>query len=121
VPTLRPVIMGMALTLIAAAPALAHTTLVSSSPGAGGSVATPPAYVALVFAKPIQGVRQLTVTNAAGRQYARRPRIDKGNARRALAGLTITKAGRYTVKWAIVGADTHTITGTFTFRVRASG
>ncbi|WP_168212115.1 copper resistance CopC family protein [Actinomadura rubteroloni] len=90
-----------------AAPASAHTRLVSSTPADGASVAAP-AQVTLTFSDEIR-VAQVVVKDAGGAQ------VQDGAAARA--GTTVTQKlkaavppGAYTVAYRVVGADGHPVT-----------
>ncbi|MFC4906750.1 copper resistance CopC family protein [Actinomadura gamaensis] len=89
-----------------ATPALAHTRLVSSTPGKDASAASV-GEVKLVFSDQISFAKVL-VKDRAGKQY------QSGEAQRD--GTTVTQkvagplpAGDYTVAYAVVGADGHRI------------
>lgn len=100
-----------------AVPALGHTELRAVSPRDGAAVRNLPATVLLTFAQPLGRLRSASITGAAGRPHLARARIDPRDARRVLLTTRSPGAGRYTVRWAVVAQDGHTITGTSAFRV----
>ncbi len=102
---------------LAAAPALAHAQLDSTTPAQGVTVATAPARVTLTFSENI-GISQgyVRVTDAKG------DRVDTGTA--SVSGPTAAVAlrpglpdGGYLVSWRVISADSHPVAGSFGFAV----
>ena len=108
-------------TAVAAAPAWAHTRLVSSTPSAGAS-AEAPGEVVLVFDDPVQpALSALSVTGADGREQAAGTPAAVGD------GSTVSQAlraplepGTYRVAYRVLAADGHPITGAYEFTAAAS-
>ncbi len=108
--------------LVAAPAAMAHATVVSTSPENNEVVPTSPAQVSIVYSEPVEtafgGVR---VFNNEGE------RVDEGALERpddktvAVALNPELADGTYTVTWSVVSADTHPIRGAFVFHVGAAG
>ena len=102
--------------LIFSSSALAHTGLASSSPSSGAIVNQAPEQLSLTFSGDVTLVR-LAVTNQQDQQLG----IDFSPARTPQAvyqiSLPVLAAGRFTVQWAAIGEDGHTLTETFTFVV----
>ncbi|MER7489358.1 copper resistance protein CopC [Streptomyces sp. NPDC126497] len=106
--------------LAGAAPASAHAALTGSDPGQGAVVDTAPAQVSLTFSE------QIAVSDDAVRVLdPKGERVDKGDPAnpsgttytvRLLSGLP---DGTYTVAYQVVSADSHPVTGAFTFSVGA--
>lgn len=100
--------------------AAAHAALLSSSPADGAVVAAAPREVVLTFGEavsvPPEGVR---VLGPAGlRVDDRRPGHAGGDGRTARVGLAPRLAeGTYVVSWRVVSADSHPVSGGFTFSV----
>ncbi|MUN40257.1 copper resistance protein CopC [Actinomadura litoris] len=99
---------ALALGTVTATPALAHTKLVSSTPGKGAS-AGPVTEVKLVFSDKIS-VAKVIVRDKANKTF------QAGEAERS--GTTVTQkltgalpAGSYTVAYRVVGEDGHPIEG----------
>ena len=117
-PPLVPVLLVALATLAPAAPAYAHAKLMSSSPSAGRTVASP-ATVTLNFDDPVQLVpASVRVNGPHGNAIAVRPaqpdpKTLQGSLPRKLAD------GRYTVRWRILADDGHIESGAFSFGVRA--
>ena len=104
---------------LATGSALAHVTLVSSSPMANAKLGRPPASVSLTFGGPIRS-GTLSVTGPDGRKAStgsggRDPRNIDRLLVQLKAGL---KPGRYTVYGSTIAADTHHQTWTFSFTVK---
>ncbi|MDK9499920.1 copper resistance protein CopC [Streptomyces katrae] len=123
-PRLALVIAALLATLFtAAAPATAHAALTASDPQDGAVVATAPAQVTLSFSEQVaMGDDSIRVMDPQGK------RVDTGELRDMCSGSTIRYGtalhpglpnGTYTVAWQAVSADSHPISGAFTFSVGA--
>ncbi|WP_081737706.1 copper resistance CopC family protein [Arthrobacter sp. H41] len=110
----------MLLSLLTAAPALAHDDLASSNPPAGGTVDVLPATVELMFSEVPSGIgAEVQVLDDAGTDWAEgAPQIVNASAQQAVR--PGAPAGEYTVNWRVVSSDSHPIEGSFTFTA-ASG
>ncbi|MCY0961595.1 copper resistance protein CopC [Streptomyces sp. H27-H5] len=107
----------------AAAPATAHAALTASDPKDGAVVATAPAQVTLSFSEQVaMGEDSIRVMDPQGK------RVDTGELRDMCSGSTIRYGtalhsglpdGTYTVAWQAVSADSHPISGAFTFSIGA--
>ena len=111
------------LVLAGASPASAHAALTGSNPQDGAVVDTAPKEVSLTFSEQIaMGKDSIRVLDPDGRRAdAGAPReLGSGGAVeygvRLLAGLP---DGTYTVAWQAVSADSHPISGAFTFSIGA--
>ncbi|GAA0584436.1 hypothetical protein GCM10010172_81770 [Paractinoplanes ferrugineus] len=100
-----------------AAPASAHTELVSTTPAKGATVAKAPAGVELKFSQsPNSDFTQIVVSDAARKPVpASRPVVDKGTARISFPGPLAN--GVFTVAYRVVSNDGHTVKGNYTFTV----
>lgn len=97
--------------------AWAHNGLVSTSPGDGKTVATPPQSIVLTFNEPaIKTGTKVLVTGPDGEVAAGAPQLIDNTVEQALR--PELPAGEYTVEWRITSADGHPINGEFSFRVR---
>ncbi|MFJ3859118.1 copper resistance CopC/CopD family protein [Streptomyces sp. NPDC090085] len=123
-PRLALVLAALLATLFAtAAPATAHAALTASDPSDGAVVATAPAQVTLSFSEQVaMGDDSIRVLDPQGR------RVDTGELRDMCSGSTIRYGtalhaglpdGTYTVAWQAVSADSHPISGAFTFSIGA--
>lgn len=101
--------------------ALAHATIVSTSPADGSIVPHAPAEVTATFDEPV-GVSSdsLTVYSPNG------ARVDTGGTKHGSTAAQIVVAmkpglgkGTYTVGWHVVSADSHHVSGGFTFSIGA--
>ncbi|MEW1548193.1 copper resistance CopC/CopD family protein [Streptomyces tsukubensis] len=109
--------------LTAAGPAAAHAALTASSPKDGAVVATAPAEVSLTFSEHLaMGDDSIRVLEPGGK------RADTGTVRDLSADGRVVHAvglrtglpnGTYTVAWQAVSADSHPISGAFTFSIGA--
>jgi copper resistance protein C len=108
------VLAATALLLGAAAAAEAHDILVGTSPADQSTVAVGPAQVTLTFDQPALAVgTEIIVTGPAGQVQTGAP---------VLVDNTVTEhlrpgspAGRHTVVWRVTSADSHTVSGRFSF------
>ncbi|MET9884623.1 copper resistance protein CopC [Streptomyces sp. NPDC006430] len=124
VPRLALVLAALLATLFAAAaPATAHAALTASDPQDGAVVATAPAQVTLSFSEQVaMGDDSIRVMDPQGK------RVDTGELRDMCSGSTIRYGtalhsglpdGTYTVAWQAVSADSHPVSGAFTFSIGA--
>ncbi|GHE60244.1 hypothetical protein CP980_17330 [Streptomyces vinaceus] len=107
----------------AAGPASAHAALTASDPQDGAVVATAPAQVTLSFSEQVaMGDDSIRVMDPQGK------RVDTGELRDMCSGTTIRYGtalhsglpdGTYTVAWQAVSADSHPVSGAFTFSIGA--
>ncbi|MFD4241324.1 copper resistance CopC/CopD family protein [Streptomyces sp. NPDC058525] len=107
----------------AASPASAHAALTASDPADGAVVATAPAQVTLSFSEQVAlGDDSIRVLDPQGK------RVDTGELRDMCSGSTVRYGtalhsglpnGTYTVAWQAVSADSHPISGAFTFSIGA--
>jgi methionine-rich copper-binding protein CopC len=107
--------------LLPGAAAQAHDVIESASPADGSTVATVPASVVLTFDHtPIEVGTEILVKDPTGTNQADGPaKIVDTNVTQALK--PGAPAGKYTVVWRVVSADSHPIEGTFTFTAKATG
>jgi copper transport protein len=116
------VTMVAVLLLGGAAPASAHAALTGSDPQDGAVVATAPKEVTLTFSEQVaMGDGSIRVLDPGGK------RADTGAAPRDLQsgstvkyGVTLHSGlpdGTYTVAWQAVSADSHPVSGAFTFSI----
>ncbi|MFJ7207783.1 copper resistance CopC/CopD family protein [Streptomyces sp. NPDC098789] len=124
VPRLLLVLAALAAALFTAAgPASAHAALTASDPRDGAVVATAPAQVTLSFSEGVaMNGDSIRVMDPQGK------RIDTGELRDLCSGSTIRYGtalhsglpnGTYTVAWQAVSADSHPVSGAFTFSIGA--
>lgn len=95
--------------------AAGHTGLSSARPADGATVRIAPERVALTFAQPLARPGEVTVTGPSGSELAGPPRQDPRDARRVIVELGADGAGAYRVRWSIIGADGHAVSGTSGF------
>ncbi|MET9320035.1 copper resistance protein CopC [Streptomyces sp. NPDC003038] len=123
-PRLALVLATLLATLFTAvSPAAAHAALTASDPKDGAVVATAPAQVTLSFSEQVaMGDDSIRVLDPQGK------RVDTGELRDMCSAGTIRYGtalhsglpnGTYTVAWQAVSADSHPISGAFTFSVGA--
>jgi methionine-rich copper-binding protein CopC len=99
--------------------ALAHAHLVRAVPAVGGTVHDAPSEVTLRFSEKLEPkFSSIVVRDSAGKQ------VDKGDAAVDKADRMVIRVplphldpGVYKVEWKAVSADTHKVSGDFTFKV----
>ncbi|GAA1911461.1 copper resistance protein CopC [Streptantibioticus ferralitis] len=125
-PTARRLLLVLAALLTAllagAAPAAAHAALIRTDPGEGSVVPSAPSRVLLTFSEGVLlSADSLRVLDPSGKE------VQQGGAEHA-SGATDTATvrlrpgvgnGTYTVAWKAVSADTHPVSGAWTFSVGA--
>ncbi|MFF5701619.1 copper resistance CopC/CopD family protein [Streptomyces sp. NPDC012794] len=123
-PRLALVLAALLATLFTTAgPAAAHAALTASDPQDGAVVATAPAQITLSFSEQVaMGDDSIRVMDPQGK------RVDTGELRDMCSGSVIRYGtalhsglpnGTYTVAWQAVSADSHPISGAFTFSIGA--
>jgi copper resistance protein C len=101
-----------------AAPASAHTTLTSSDPAKGSTVAAPQE-IRLTYGDPVRFPGVVVEDAKGGRHESGRPNAVDNHVTQRIAG--VLAPGVYTVGWRVVAEDGHPVTGEFRFTVKASG
>lgn len=111
------------LVLAGASPASAHAALTGSDPQDGAVVATAPAEVTLTFSEQIaMGDDSIRVLDPSGKRAdsgAPRDLTSNGAVRYGVQLHSGLPDGTYTVAWQAVSADSHPVSGAFTFSVGA--
>jgi copper transport protein len=110
----RLLLLGLALALALPAAALAHATLRSVSPGFGKELQRTPKLVTLQFDQIVQ-LPAVEVLDIHGRDYALPARA---SGRQVTARLRPLPTGAYTIRWHALSADSHVVSGVWTFGVR---
>jgi copper transport protein len=112
---MRRVILAVALLALAVpAAAIAHATLKSATPGFGEELQSAPKVVTLTFDQFVK-FPSVEVLDVHGRNYALPARA---------VALTVTArvrrlpTGAYTIRWHALSADSHVVSGVWTFGVR---
>jgi copper transport protein len=101
--------------------ALAHATLLQTSPKVGQRLATSPRVVRLQFDQSVRALANaIQVFDAKGRLVSGAPHTLAGDSRVVVAPLRRLPRGGYTIRWATISNDSHVGRGVFTFGVRAA-
>jgi methionine-rich copper-binding protein CopC len=111
--------LAVLLTLTAGRMAWGHPVLEASDPGQGATVSSPKE-IRLTFTENlIARFSGLTIKDQSGRLIGTAtPSVDPNDKRQLVAPIpTPLLPGAYDVDWHAVGADTHRVTGHFSFRV----
>ena len=107
------------LTVTAGRIAWGHPVLEGSDPGQGATVSSPKE-IRLTFSENlIAKFSGLTIKDQSGRPIGTAsPSVDSNDKRQLIVPIsTPLPPGAYDVDWYAVGADTHRVTGHFSFRV----
>ena len=110
------------LVVASAAPAFAHSTLEQTSPAAGQVLDQPPKKVTLGFNEPVEvALGAIRLYNSKGE------RLDVGSAShpggqqsQVQVGVPKLNDDSYVVTWRVISADSHPVSGAFTFQVGRS-
>ena len=102
--------------------AYAHSTLVSSNPGSGAILNSPPTRVSLTFNEKLliisgQHPNSLQVTSMTGDSLIVGPLVIKGNII-SIPLKSKAQKGRFKVSYRVVSADGHPIQGSFFFTIK---
>lgn len=111
---------AVALSVLVAAPAVAHTSLVAVDPANGSTVASTPAAVVLTLTEPAVALgTQVVVTGPQGQASTGTAQLVDNTVRQELvAG---APAGQYAVAWRVTSEDGHPITGELRFTSTGAG
>jgi copper resistance protein C len=102
--------------------ALAHSFPETESPSAGQTLASPPPDVTIKFDAPIEKLfAKLEVVGPDGSNQALGGPHVSDDATQLSVKVPALKPGEYTVRWAVVGIDTHHTEGSYTFTVGNGG
>ncbi len=113
---------GLAIAMSIACVASAHSFPESETPSAGQKVATTPSEVTINFDAPIEKLfAKLEVAGADGKNEAAGAPQISDDGRHLSVKVASLKPGDYTVKWAVVGIDTHHTEGSYTFSISSGG
>jgi copper transport protein len=97
------------------AAASAHATLRSTTPAFGHELQRGPAQIVLHFDQTVKVLPgSIKVLNGVGKQFALPARVD---GRNVVADVRSLKLGGYTVRWRAISADSHVVSGVWTFGV----
>ncbi|MFG2308908.1 copper resistance CopC/CopD family protein [Streptomyces sp. NPDC048566] len=106
--------------LACAAPASAHAALTGSDPKQGAVVARAPARISLTFSEQVSmNDRSLRVLDPRGKRVDTGGRSDLGGSTYGVKLRTGLPDGTYTVTYQVVSADSHPVSGAFTFSIGA--
>jgi copper resistance protein C len=108
-------------TALIAAPALAHTKLVTANPAPNATVRAVPARLQLSFNEPVlPRFVTLAVTGPDGAKlHVASVAVDpKSRARVNAVVHGFQKPGAYKVDWSAAGSDMHRMTGSYSFTLR---
>jgi copper transport protein len=111
----RLVLIGV-IALAFPAVASAHATLRYTTPKFGTELQRGPTQIALHFDQLVTVLPgSIKVMNGVGKQFALPSHIE---GRSVVAGVRPLKLGAYTVRWRAISADSHVVSGVWTFGVR---
>ncbi|WP_173275656.1 copper resistance CopC family protein [Paenibacillus sp. NEAU-GSW1] len=98
--------------------AFAHSVLESSVPAKGEKVTVSPTEIAMAFNTEIESLSKFKLTNESGEEIDVSDSSAEGNEMSGKIAVPLAN-GSYTVKWTIIGADGHTVSGDYSFTVEA--
>ena len=110
-------VLAAGLALAAAAPALAHTELVSTTPTSGGAVARMPKTLVMTFTEPPLKVLRVTVLRGTTAASGVTGRLNPKNAKQILVPMKAGRAGKYRVSTQLIAPDGDKQLVTYGFRV----
>jgi copper transport protein len=113
---MRALLVALAVALALPAVASAHATLQSTTPKFGKELQSSPRTITLHFDQivtPVPG--SILVLNGVGKNFAGPGRVEGTNL---VAPVRALKVGAYTVRWRAISADSHVVSGVWTFGVR---
>ncbi len=108
--------------LLLGTPASAHSVLLSSTPAANATIATAPSQVVLQFNEPLEhGFTELVVVGPDGGSHweGGAPSVVDGTVSAPLR--TLGPAGGYSIRYRVISADGHPVSGTIPFTLTIAG
>jgi copper transport protein len=119
----RLVVAALAAAALAPASAAAHATIVETTPGDTAVLRVPPRLVSLKWSEPVDlGAHAIRLLDGAGNEIATPGAARPGPGGKATAVLPLPGKlvrGTYVVAWRVVSADSHPVSGAFSFSVGA--
>jgi copper transport protein len=110
---MRALLVAVAVALALPAVASAHATLRSTTPKFGKEVESSPRVIRLHFDQKVRLLpAALVVLNDSGKNFAGQARIEGGDL---VAPVRPLARGAYTVRWHAISADSHVVSGVWTF------
>ena len=99
-----------------------HAELLSAQPQPGSTVNNPVGLIELVFAEPVSDASEITLFGENFRPITDiETQYNPSDPATLRAMVPDLEPGSYTVQYTAVSVDGHTISGSYTFRVSASG
>jgi copper transport protein len=112
---MRALLITVAVALALPTAASAHASLRSATPGFGVELQHGPGTVRLLFDQQVKVLPgAVRVLNGVGRDFARGSRVQGDQV---IANVQPLKLGTYTVRWRAISADSHVVSGVWTFGV----
>jgi copper transport protein len=102
------------------ASAAAHATLEHTSPRIGERVESAPRALSLRFDQAVTPTGTSIQVRTAGGRLVSRPAVGGRDPRALAAAVGRLPRGAYTVRWHVLSADGHVVSGVFTFGVRVA-
>lgn len=128
---LMAAVLGAATWLLGSASAAeAHATLVGTSPASGAVLESPPGEVTVSFSGKLvtaEGDPVQVFSPTGERVDDRHPQVSVGSFRRSESTVSVglrpanLEVGTYQVMYRVISADTHLVTGNFSFRIESAG
>ena len=115
-----PPVIALVVLLAWTATAAAHPTLTGTTPPAGTRVNASPPAVTLTFSEPVELGRDDSgdVVDGSGERVSRGPAVQDADTRQVTIPLRAgLPDGTYTVRYSIIGADSHVVGGGFVFGI----
>ena len=113
---MRALLLAVAAALVLPAVASAHATLRSTTPRFGTELQSSPGTISLHFDQTVTAVPgSMLVLNDSGKNFAGPARVEGTNL---VAPVRPLKRGPYTVRWHAISADSHVVSGVWTFGVK---
>ncbi|MET0234880.1 MAG: copper resistance CopC family protein [Kibdelosporangium sp.] len=106
-----------------ATPALAHNSLIGSTPGDKATVESGPQTLTLTFDQPVQGgdgVNTISIRDPQGNHWEAGPPAASGSQVTAPVR-PLGPSGVYSVAWRVLSADGHPVSGGFSFTLSTAG
>ena len=114
-PAILRIFVCVSLTMLLQLTAHAHTALTESTPGDGATVKAAPAHIDLVFNGPVKLIKLELM--GVGHEMPTKFEINSETAATYRIETPGMHPGNFKVNWAVIGADGHTVTNSYSFVV----
>ena len=107
-----------ALLVLSVSPASAHASVMTVTPAPAAQLSSAPQVLSIRFNEPVTAdAKRVQLLDAKGKVVATTYRSEEQGALQMLAPVKSLPAGLYALRWSVISADDHVVTGASTFSI----